>query len=129
MFIVTPRYFAMLRDLFPLATIVSGPLPKLHCFLVTQKPPYKPGVTTIREKRNETHNWAICRRGNYSPERTMGMVGVLAPPAFSMVMPKALAGTPLGSVGRTTEAYPSPLGVKVPAGMGAPPLAGMTHSS
>jgi len=110
MFIVTPRYFAMLRDLFPLATIVSGPLRKLHCFLVTHKPLYGPGVTTIREKRNETRNGATCRRGaysperDYSPERTMGRVGVLEPPAFSMVMPKALAGTPLGSVGRTTEA-------------------------
>jgi hypothetical protein len=104
MFIVTPRYFAMLRDLFPLATIVSGRLRKLQCFLVIRKPLHRPGVTTIREKRNETHNGATCRRGTYSPERTMGMVGVLEPPAFSMVMPKALAGTPLGSVGRTTEA-------------------------
>ena len=104
MFIVTPRYFAMLRDLFPLATIVSGPLRKLHCFLVTHKPLHGPGVTTVREKRNETRKGATCRRGAYSPERTMGRVGVLEPPAFSIVMPKALAGTPLGSVGRTTEA-------------------------
>ena len=94
----------MLRDVFPLATIVSGPLRKLHCFLVTQKRLHGPGVTTIQEKRNETRNGATCRRGAYSPERTMGMVGVSEPPAFSMVMPKALAGTPLGSVGRTTEA-------------------------
>jgi hypothetical protein len=34
----------------------------------------------------------------------MGGVGVLEPPAFSTVMPKALAMTPLGSVGSTTEA-------------------------
>ena len=56
MFIVTPRYFAMLRDVFPLATIVSGPLRKLHCFLLIYKPLHRPGVTTIREKRNETRN-------------------------------------------------------------------------
>jgi hypothetical protein len=40
----------------------------------------------------------------YSPERMIGAVGVLEPPAFSMVMPKALAGTPVGSLGSTTEA-------------------------
>jgi hypothetical protein len=40
----------------------------------------------------------------YSPERMIGAVGVLEPPAFSMVMPKALAGTPLGILGSTTEA-------------------------
>lgn len=57
------------------------------------------------------------------------MVGVLEPLAFSMVMPKPLAAMPLGSLGSTSEAYPSEFGQKVPAGMGAEPLAGITQSS
>jgi len=54
--------------------------------------------------------FALLRMGHpwwwfaYSPDKTMGGVGVLEPPAFSMVIPKALAATPLGSVGSTTEA-------------------------
>src|SRR3954454_22790263 len=40
----------------------------------------------------------------YSPESRMGRVGVAAPAAFSIVMPKALAGTPLGRRGSTSEA-------------------------
>jgi hypothetical protein len=43
-------------------------------------------------------------RRAYSPERMMGSVGVVAPATFSMVMPKAFAGTPLGSLGSTSEA-------------------------
>jgi hypothetical protein len=34
----------------------------------------------------------------------MGSVGVEEPAAFSMVMPKAFAGTPLGSLGSTSDA-------------------------
>jgi hypothetical protein len=67
--------------------------------------------------------------GDYSPERTIGGVGVFAPPAFSIVMPKPFAGTPLGSCGSTTEAKPSAFGRKVPAAMGDVPLAGITQSS
>jgi hypothetical protein len=40
----------------------------------------------------------------YSPERMMGRVGVVAPATFSIVMPKAFAGTLLGILGNTSEA-------------------------
>src|ERR1700733_8843451 len=64
-----------------------------------------------------------------APERMIGAVGVAEPPSFSMVMPKALAGTPTGSGGKTTLALPASSGRKRPAGMGAEPLAGITQSS
>ena len=59
----------------------------------------------------------------------MGAVGVSEPSARSMVTPKALAGTPVGSGGNTKLALPVASGLNVPAGMGALPLAGITHSS
>ena len=59
----------------------------------------------------------------------IGAVGVSDPSARSMVTPKAFAGTPVGSGGNTTLALPVASGLNVPAGIGALPFAGITHSS
>lgn len=64
------------------------------------------GAPTLRSAFSFLRREQGRNRGTrgYSPERRMGKVGVVAPPAFSMVMPKALAAMPLGSGGSTSEA-------------------------
>src|ERR1035437_7485077 len=91
--------------------------------------------------RPHKRKWPAALRGrpweshfDYSPEvgtaptRTIGAVGVADPSAFSIVTPNAFAGTPLGSGGNTTLALPAASGLKSPAGIGACPLAGITHN-
>jgi hypothetical protein len=50
----------------------------------------------------------------------MGIVGVIDPPSGSTVIAKAFACTFAGSGGFTTVALPRALGLKTPAGIGAP---------
>ncbi len=69
------------------------------------------------------------RARRYSPTRMIGSVGLVEPPAASIVTPKAFASTPLGSGGRITLALPPVSGWNVPAGIGAWPFAGISHSS
>ena len=64
-----------------------------------------------------------------APTSKIGVVGVSEPSARSTVTPNALAGTPAGSGGKIKLALPVESGWNNPAGMGAFPLAGITHSS
>src|ERR1035438_3717438 len=75
--------------------------------------------------------WPKLRGGHSpaAPTSKIGAVGVFAPSARSTVTPNALAGTPAGSSGKITLALPVASGWKTPAGIGAFPFAGITHSS
>src|SRR4051812_9869211 len=69
------------------------------------------------------------RRYSPAPTITIGMVGVDDPCSGSMVMANAFGSTPTGSGGLITAALPRTSGLNTPAGTGAFPLAGISHSS
>src|ERR1700751_2720365 len=64
-----------------------------------------------------------------APTSRIGAVGVFEPAASSTVTPKAFALTPAGIDGSTTDPFPAASGRNNPAGIGADPFAGITHSS